>query len=197
MKQWILVAALVVASTFGFAADSKAKAVGKPQVEFVTSKGKIVVELYPEIAPESVANFLQYVKDKHYDGTIFHRVIAGFVVQGGGMDAKMNEKQTRAPIKNEAQQGVKAGLKNDRGTIAMARTGDPNSATSQFYFNLKDNDFLNWPSRDGYGYAAFGRVVVGQDVVDNIAKVQTVPGDVPAEPIVIKSAREIAAVATK
>nr|WP_236822587.1 peptidylprolyl isomerase [Andreprevotia sp. IGB-42] len=163
----------------------------------VTSKGKIVIELYPDAAPESVANFQQYVKDKFYDGTIFHRVIPDFVAQGGGFDPKMNQKATRAPIKNEAEQAFKAGLKNDRGTIAMARTGDPHSATSQFYFNLKDNDFLNFPSRDGFGYAAFGRVISGQEVIEDMAKQKTLPGDVPAEAIVITSVRELPATASK
>lgn len=159
MRQWILAAALIFASTLGFTANSNAK----PQVEMITSMGNIVIELYPDVAPETVANFLRYVRDKHYDGTIFHRVLANFVVQGGGMDPNVNEKPTRRePIKNEAQQGVKAGLKNDRGTIAMARKSDPASTTSQFYFNLKNNDPFNWPGRDGNGYATFGRVISGQ-----------------------------------
>ncbi|WP_236251038.1 peptidylprolyl isomerase [Jeongeupia sp. HS-3] len=166
-----------------------------PQVELVTNKGKIVLELYPEKAPATVANFLQYVKDKHYDSTIFHRVVAGFVVQGGGFDAKMNQKATRAPVKNEAQAAFKAGLKNDRGTVAMARTNDPNSASSQFYVNLKNNDFLNWPGSDGFGYAVFGKVVAGLDVVDKIAAVKTMPGDAPLEPVVLQSARELPAAA--
>nr|WP_281361491.1 peptidylprolyl isomerase [Chitinibacter bivalviorum] len=168
-----------------------------PQVEMVTSKGKVVVELYPEAAPKTVANFLQYVKDKHYDNTIFHRVINGFVVQGGGFDAKMVQKPTRDPIQNEAQMAAEKGLKNDRGTLAMARTGAPHSATSQFYINLKNNDSLNYPSFDNWGYAVFGKVVSGMDVVDQIAKVQTVPGDQPAENVMLISAKELPAGAAK
>uniref|UniRef100_UPI0035713469 peptidylprolyl isomerase n=2 Tax=Andreprevotia lacus TaxID=1121000 RepID=UPI0035713469 len=194
----MLATTLLCASTLGFAAKaSEPKAADAkpvhPQVEMVTSKGKIVIELFPEAAPESVANFQQYVKDKFYDGTIFHRVIAGFVAQGGGFDVKMKQKDTRPPIKIEAEKSFKAGFKNDRGTLAMARTNDPNSATSQFYINLKDNDFLNWPSRDGFGYTTFGKVVAGMDVVDEMAKVATQPGDVPVEPIVITSVRELPA----
>ncbi|GGP21671.1 peptidylprolyl isomerase [Silvimonas iriomotensis] len=181
MKKFLLALGLTLIAGVAAAAN--------PQVVLDTSKGPITVELYPDAAPASVANFLQYVKDKHYDGTIFHRVVKDFVVQGGGMDASMKERPTRAPIKNEAAKAYKAGLKNDRGTLAMARTGDPDSATSQFYINLKNNDFLNYPSRDGYGYAVFGKVIKGMDVVDAIADAPTVPGDVPATPILIKSAR--------
>nr|WP_246428666.1 peptidylprolyl isomerase [Silvimonas terrae] len=164
-------------------------AAANPQVVLETSKGQVTVELYPDAAPASVANFLQYVKDKHYDGTIFHRVIKDFVVQGGGMDVNMSERPTRAPVKNEAARAYKAGLKNDRGTLAMARTADPDSATSQFYINLKNNDFLNYPGRDGYGYTVFGKVIKGMDVVDAIANTPTQPGDVPTTPVLLKSAR--------
>ncbi|WP_456298714.1 peptidylprolyl isomerase [Chitiniphilus purpureus] len=179
----MLFAALIALAGTAFAAD--------PQVELTTNKGKIVLELYPEQAPASVANFLQYVRDKHYDGTQFHRVVRDFVVQGGGYDAKGNQKPTRPPIKNEAKATVEAGLKNDRGMLAMARTGDPHSATSQFYINLKNNDSLNWPSFDGWGYTVFGKVISGMNVVDEIAKVQVMPGDAPAEPVVLHSAREL------
>ncbi|XGA72812.1 peptidylprolyl isomerase [Chitinibacter sp. SCUT-21] len=168
-----------------------------PQVEMTTTKGKIVIELYPEAAPKSVANFLQYVNSKHYDGTIFHRVIKDFVVQGGGMNTNLEQKPTKAPIENEAKQALEKGLKNDRGTIAMARTGNPHSATSQFYFNLVNNDSLNYPSFDKWGYTVFAKVVSGMDVVDQIAKAPTVPGDRPAENIVLISAKELPAKAEK
>ncbi len=161
-------------------------------VQLTTTMGRIVVELDAEKAPKTVANFVQYVKEGHYDGTIFHRVIAGFMIQGGGMDADMNEKATREPIENEA----KNGLKNDKYTIAMARTQDPHSATSQFFINTpaKDNDFLNFTAENmrGWGYAVFGRVVEGQDVVDTIEDVETSSksyhDDVPNEPVIIEKA---------
>jgi cyclophilin family peptidyl-prolyl cis-trans isomerase len=152
------------------------------KVKIATSKGDIVVELNEEKSPISCENFLQYVADKHYDGTIFHRVIKGFMIQGGGMTADMRQKTVRDPIVNEA----KNGLKNDRGTIAMARAPDPNSATSQFFINHGNNDFLNYGVRDA-GYAVFGKVVEGMDVVDAIAVVPTRPGDVPVETILINS----------
>jgi peptidyl-prolyl cis-trans isomerase A (cyclophilin A) len=155
------------------------------KVRLATSAGDIVVELDPAKAPKSVANFLQYVKAGHYDGTIFHRVIANFMIQGGGMTADMKEKETRAPIPLES----KNGLLNQRGTLAMARTPDPNSATAQFFINVKDNDFLNQAnSRDGNGYAVFGKVVEGMDVVDKIKATPTGPGDVPVQPVIIKKA---------
>ncbi len=166
-----------------------------PQVDLKTSAGTIRLELYPGKAPKSVENFLQYVKDGHYDGTVFHRVIPGFMIQGGGFDPSFRQKPTRAPIANEAQGGVKSGLKNDVGTVAMARTSDPNSATAQFFVNVNDNTFLNWgdPRGDGNGYAVFGKVVSGMDVVTKIAKTSTGPGgpfrsDVPREAVVIQSA---------
>ena len=160
------------------------------RVELKTSRGPILLELYPDKAPKTVANFLQYVKGGHYDGTIFHRVIDGFMIQGGGFDKDMKEKPTRAPIQNEANNG----LRNDTGTIAMARTPNPHSAGAQFFINLKNNDFLNHrdPTPRGYGYAVFGRVVQGMEVVNNIAKTRTgtVGGfeNVPREPIVIQTA---------
>ncbi|OUS40107.1 hypothetical protein A9R00_07775 [Oleispira antarctica] len=146
-----------------------------------TSMGKIEIELNAEKAPISVENFLQYVEDGHYNGTIFHRVINNFMVQGGGFDKHMRQKPTRAMIKNEA----KNGLKNDRGTIAMARTGVVDSATSQFFINHKDNDFLNHGGRD-YGYAVFAKVTKGMDVVDAIARIKTKSGDVPVNPVMLK-----------
>jgi len=153
-------------------------------VILTTSLGEIKIELDAEKAPISSENFLAYVDDGFYDGTIFHRVISGFMVQGGGMTPDMRQKPTKAPIKNEADNG----LKNDRGTIAMARTADVNSATAQFFINHRDNDFLNHGARD-FGYAVFGHVVDGMDVVDKIAAVPTGPGDVPTEAVVIESAR--------
>src|SRR5690349_5666010 len=155
------------------------------KVKLQTSMGDIVVELDAAKAPKSVANFLQYVKAGHYDGTIFHRVINNFMIQGGGMTADMKEKETRPPIPLESRNG----LLNQRGTIAMARTPDPNSATAQFFINVKDNDFLNQAqARDGNGYAVFGKVISGMDVVDKIRAVPTGPGDVPQQPVIIKKA---------
>jgi peptidyl-prolyl cis-trans isomerase A (cyclophilin A) len=162
-----------------------------PRVKFATSMGDIVVEVYPDKAPKTAENFLQYVKDKHYDGTIFHRVIDNFMVQGGGMDAKMVEKKTRAPVAHEGRAALAKGLKNEVGTLAMARTNDPDSATAQFFINIKDNAFLD-PSMQQPGYTVFGKVVSGMDVVN---KMRTVPTgsagmhqNVPATPIVITSA---------
>lgn len=161
-----------------------------PEVLFKTSMGDIVIELYPDKAPVTVKNFLRYVSEGKYDGTIFHRVIDGFMIQGGGMTPDMKEQQTYAPIKNEAGNG----LKNDKGTIAMARTQVVDSATAQFFINLKDNDFLNHrdESPRGYGYAVFGKVVKGMDVVEKIGKVKTgakgFHRDVPKEPVVIEKA---------
>lgn len=163
----------------GFAAltllSPAVQAQDKPRVEMKTSQGTMVVELDPAAAPKTVANFLEYVKSHQYDGLIFHRVIKGFMIQGGGHAADMSEKATRAPIQNEAEMALKAGLKNDRGTIAMARKGDPHSATAQFFINHGNNDMLNFPSRDGWGYVAFGRVVSGLDVLDKIAELPTSP----------------------
>jgi len=164
-----------------------------PKVVLETSKGKIVLELYIDQAPETVINFLSYVDAKYYDGTIFHRVIPNFMIQGGGFTADMERKPTNAPIKNEADKG----LKNDRGTIAMARTGDPHSATAQFFINTVNNDFLNHKNKtqQGWGYAAFGKVVEGMDTVDAISAVKTTTRgpyrDVPVEPVVIKSAARL------
>ena len=155
-----------------------------------TSKGDIVLELDSKNAPETTENFVQYVKDGHYDGTIFHRVIKDFMIQGGGMDAQMKERATRAPIMNEADNG----LKNNKYTIAMARTSDPDSATSQFFINTNDNDFLNFKAQtiQGWGYAVFGKVVSGSEVVDSIEVVPTTRrfphDDVPVEPVVIEKA---------
>ena len=155
------------------------------KVRLATSVGDIVVELDAAKSPKSVANFLEYVKAGHYNGTIFHRVIENFMIQGGGMTADMKERETRAPIPLESRNG----LTNQRGTIAMARTQDPNSATAQFFINVKDNDFLNQTqARDGNGYAVFGKVVQGMDVVDKIRATPTGAGDVPLQQVVIKKA---------
>jgi cyclophilin family peptidyl-prolyl cis-trans isomerase len=158
-------------------------------VTIETSKGTIEIELNAAKAPISVANFVSYAKKGFYDGLIFHRVIPGFMVQGGGFTPDMQQKQPSAPISNEA----KNGLKNDRGTLAMARTGDPNSATSQFFINVKDNASLDYPSPDGYGYAVFGKVTKGMDIVDAIVAVPTTRkgphGDVPVDPITITSTK--------
>jgi peptidyl-prolyl cis-trans isomerase B (cyclophilin B) len=163
-------------------------------VELTTSAGVIRLELDDAKAPQSVANFLAYVNKGHYDGTVFHRVIKGFMVQGGGMTADMKQKPTDGPIRNEANNG----LKNEKYTVAMARTNDPHSATAQFFINTKDNTFLNFTaeSPSGWGYAVFGKVVAGQDVVDTIEKVRTgnkgFHDDVPLEAVTIDKATEIA-----
>jgi cyclophilin family peptidyl-prolyl cis-trans isomerase len=158
-----------------------------PQIDVRTSAGTIRLELYPAKAPKTVENFLQYVRDGHYNGTVFHRVIDGFMIQGGGFDKSYKQKPTRPPVENEA----KNGLKNDLGTIAMARTNVPHSATAQFFINVKNNDFLNYPGQDGWGYAVFGKVIGGLDVVMKIAKTQVAPGGggehTPRQPIVIES----------
>lgn len=179
---WIAAVALYSTATSALAQEA-------PRVKFATTAGEFVVELYPDKAPKTVENFLQYVKDKHYDGTIFHRVIDNFMVQGGGFDAKYTQKSTRAPIPLEASNG----LKNNVGMIAMARTSDPNSATSQFFINVKDNAMLNAPSPDGHGYAVFGKVVSGADVIQKIKTSATgaagpFASDVPKTTILINSA---------
>lgn len=156
-------------------------------VVFATSMGDITIELNPDKAPITVENFLEYVDAHFYDGTIFHRVIPGFMIQGGGLTPEMKQKQNRPPIENEADNG----LKNERGTVSMARTQDVNSATSQFFINLADNTFLNHGVR-GFGYAVFGKVTEGMDIVDKIAQAPTgnigMHRDVPVEPVIIKSA---------
>ena len=156
-----------------------------------TSYGDMTIAFWPDVAPKTVENFKKLAKQGFYNGTVFHRVIPGFMIQGGGFDASMNQKKTHAPIENEA----KNGLKNRRGTLAMARTGDPHSATAQFFINHADNLPLDYPSRDGWGYAVFGKVTSGMDVVDKIAKVRTGNAgfhqDVPTTPVVIKNVRII------
>ena len=184
----LLLAALTLSAGVALAADPAV-----PKVKFSTSEGDFVVEVYSDKAPKTVENFLQYVKDKHYDGTIFHRVINNFMVQGGGYDGAYAEKKTRAPVVHEGREALaKGGPKNVVGTLAMARTNDPNSATSQFFINVKDNDFLN-PGTQAPGYTVFGKVVSGMDVVGKIKSVPTgsggpFPSDVPKTPVIIKSA---------
>ena len=162
-----------------------------PKVRMKTSLGDVVIELYPEKAPKTVANFLKYVDDGFYSDTIFHRVIPGFMIQGGGFEKNMSQKKTREPTELESRNG----LKNDRGTIAMARTRVPNSATAQFFINTVNNNGLNYPQPDGNGYAVFGKVIEGLDTVDKIAGVKTgragMHGDVPVEPVIIESVERI------
>jgi peptidyl-prolyl cis-trans isomerase A (cyclophilin A) len=178
LVRWSKVALLTAA--LGVAVSAQAQ-----KVKLETSAGDIVIELDAAKAPKSADNFVQYVKAGHYDGTIFHRVINNFMIQGGGMTADRREKTTRPPIPLESRNG----LVNTRGTVAMARTNDPNSATSQFFINVKDNDFLNAAqARDGNGYTVFGKVTSGMDVVDKIRSAPTGPGDFPNEPVVIKHA---------
>ena len=190
LRRPILIAAAALAAAFAVPALA-----ANPQVEFDTTAGRIRVELYPDAAPKTVANFLDYVKAKHYDGTQFHRVIAGFMIQGGGFTPDFKQKPTKPPVAIESEASSKAGHLNVPGTLAMARTGDPNSATAQFFINVGDNKFLNFRSADtqGYGYTVFGKVVDGMSVVDKIAKGPTgaggpFPKDVPAEKIIINKA---------
>ncbi len=183
---FILIAALWSVASFS----------ANPQVELKTSMGVIVLELYPERTPATVKNFIQYVKDGHYNGTVFHRVIPKFMIQGGGFSPDFKQRPVGKPIRNEAADGIK----NTVGTVAMARTSEPHSATAQFFINIADNDFLNfrYPTREGYGYCAFGRVIKGMNVVQRIASVATGAGpaphrDVPRQPIVIEQATVIEA----
>ena len=161
-------------------------------IRFETTLGDFTIEFYEKEAPESVANFLRYIEDEFFDSTIFHRIVPGFVIQGGGFTEDMSQKHTKPPVKNEADNG----LKNSRGTLSMARTSDINSATSQFFVNLKDNDFLD-NSRGNFGYAVFARVSQGMDVIDKIAAVETGRkrgfDDVPVEAVIMKSVRPVPA----
>jgi len=183
-KTTLALAGIALAAIFNVANAQTAT----PRVKLATSMGDIVVQLDPAKAPKTVENFLAYVQDKHYDGTVFHRVIDGFMIQGGGFTADMVQKPTKPPIALEANNG----LKNDTYTIAMARTANPNSATAQFFINVKDNAMLNAPSPDGHGYAVFGKVVEGQAVVDKIKAVATgnrgPHQNVPTTPVTIQSA---------
>jgi cyclophilin family peptidyl-prolyl cis-trans isomerase len=182
----VAVLAMLTLGVAGVAEEAKKK---NPVYVLETSLGAVTIELDAEKAPITAKNFEEYAKAKHYDGLIFHRVIPGFMIQGGGMDAEMKERNTREPIKNEA----KNGLKNLRGTLAMARTSDPDSATSQFFINVKDNDFLNHKDDASFGYAVFGKVLSGMDVVDKIVKTPTQTkgphDDVPVTAVVIKSVK--------
>ncbi len=191
MKRLLLILFLTIATT----GAAMAAADSSPRVKLTTSLGEIVIALDSSRAPATVANFLTYVKDGYYDGTIFHRVIPGFMIQGGGFDAQLNRKQTRAPIANEADNG----LPNLTGTVAMARTMDPHSATAQFFINVKDNDFLDHRAKTakGWGYCVFGKVVSGMNVVRAIESVPTASKggmrDVPKEPVVILKASVVQA----
>ena len=184
--------ALIAALTLSLGAHNTL-AQGVPQVKFATTAGDFVVEVYPDKAPRTVENFLQYVTEKHYDGTIFHRVIDNFMIQGGGFDTSFTQKKTRAPVSHEGREALaKGGPKNVVGTLAMARTNDPNSASAQFFINVKDNAFLD-PTAQQPGYTVFGRVTSGMDVVQKIKAAPTgaggpFPSDVPKTPIVINSA---------
>ena len=174
-------------------AQDTPKTAGAPQVKFVTNMGEFVAEVYPDKAPKTVENFLQYVRDKHYEGTIFHRVIANFMIQGGGYDARYIERPTRAPVMHEGLEAVsKGGPRNTVGTLAMARTNAPHSATAQFFINVVDNGFLD-PNPQQPGYTVFGKVVSGMDVINRIRATPTsfggpFPTDVPRTQVVIKSA---------
>ena len=186
----------LAAAAFAFAATTAFAA--NPVVELETTAGVIKIELFPDAAPKTVANFTQYVKDKFYDGTQFHRVIDGFMVQGGGFTPEFSQKPTRPPVPIEAESSSKAGLLNVPGTVSMARTSDPNSATSQFFINVNDNKFLNYAPGNP-GYTVFGKVIAGMDIVNKIAKAPKGatgpvgpginPKDVPAEKVIIKSAK--------
>jgi len=193
MQRWIVVVVFFLALGFSGIGPSFADE-SKPRVKLATSMGDIVLELDRTAAPKTVANFLTYVKDGHYEGTIFHRVIAGFMIQGGGFTADMKRKPTRAPIRNEADNG----LSNRTGTIAMARTNDPHSASAQFFINVKDNDFLDHRAKSakGWGYCVFGRVVDGMNVVRAIENVATTSRsgmrDVPKTPVLIQKATLVA-----
>jgi cyclophilin family peptidyl-prolyl cis-trans isomerase len=194
MTLWRFALAGLVALGFGASGIATAAGKGNPMVVLSTSMGDIKVELYQDKAPITVKNFLDYVKAGYYDGTVFHRVIPGFMVQGGGLTADLQDKRDgqKAPIKNESANG----LKNDTGTLAMARTSVPDSATSQFFINVKDNSFLNKESAgDKVGYAVFGKVVDGMDVVRKIEQVKTTSKgphqNVPTDPVTIKSAKVV------
>ncbi|MGE5338283.1 MAG: peptidylprolyl isomerase [Gemmatimonadota bacterium] len=179
----------LLVALLSFALPVLAQTDPSPRVTLETSAGNIVLQLDAQKAPKTVANFLAYVKSGHYDGTIFHRVIDGFMIQGGGYTPDLQQKPTRAPIPLESQNG----LSNDRGTIAMARTSVPDSATAQFFINVADNSRLNYPSFDGHGYAVFGRVVEGMDVVDKIKAVATTSSgpfqNLPVKPVIIRAAK--------
>lgn len=202
---WMICACMISLANLCYSETEGTKAVNKenknqenPIVVLTTNMGAIKIELYRDKAPKTVDNFLAYVHSNHFDNTIFHRIIDGFMIQGGGFTIDFKQKPTLSPIENEANNA----LKNTRGTLAMARTNDPNSATAQFFINLEDNAFLDFksPSGAGWGYAVFGKVISGMDVVDKIAKVKTgVYGqhrDVPLDPVIILNAKEVSASST-
>ncbi len=196
-SRFLILIGMVVAAMamvqLSFAVEKQTMKALKHRVVMETSEGAITIELWADKAPETVKNFLLYADEKFYDGTIFHRVIDNFMIQGGGFGADMSRKDSHQPIKNEAA----SELKNDRGTIAMARTSDIHSATCQFFINLKDNDFLNHSDNtaQGFGYAVFGKVIKGMEVVDRIGKTKTTSfgqnSDVPAKPVIIKSVKRL------
>jgi peptidyl-prolyl cis-trans isomerase A (cyclophilin A) len=187
------IAPVFIAAAAIFSIATSALAQEAPRVKFATTAGDFVVEVYPDKAPKTVANFLQYVNEKHYNGTLFHRVIENFMLQGGGFDAKYSQKPTRAPVAHEGREALaKGGLKNVVGTLAMARTSDPQSATAQFFINVNDNAFLD-PTPQQFGYTVFGKVISGMDVIQKIKTTPTgaggpFPSDVPKTPILINSA---------
>jgi cyclophilin family peptidyl-prolyl cis-trans isomerase len=183
MRFRCLTLALALTALTAFAADA-----AKPRVKFTTDMGAFTVELEPEAAPKTVANFLSYVRSGHYKGTTFHRVIAKFMIQGGGVTVKGVEKPAKNSVVNEAKLASEKGLKNVRGSLAMARTSEPHSAKAQFFVNVVDNAFLDYPARDGWGYCVFGKVVEGMDIVDAIKDVKTGAGDKPLKPVVITAA---------
>ena len=192
-RRFLALAPAAIALVAMFSVATSALAQESPRVKFATSAGDFVVELYPDKAPKTVENFLQYVRDKHYDGTIFHRVIENFMVQGGGYTANYAEKRTRMPVVHEGREALaKGGPRNVVGTLAMARTNDPQSATAQFFINVKDNSFLD-PSAQSYGYTVFGKIASGMEVIQKIRTTPTgsggpFPSDVPQTPILINSA---------
>ena len=193
-RRWSLATtAFALLLSLGFSLNAPAQDSAAPRVKFTTNLGEIVVEVYPDKAPKTVDNFLQYVRDKHYNGTIFHRVIGNFMIQGGGYDQRFMERQTRAPIVHEGREALaRGGPRNTVGTLAMARTNAPHSATAQFFINVVDNGFLD-PTPQQWGYTVFGKVVSGMDVVQKIRSTPTgfggpFPTDVPLRPIVIQSA---------
>lgn len=183
MRSRFLIFALAFSALTAFAAEP-----AKPRVKFTTNMGAFTVELEPEAAPKTVANFLSYVRSGHYKGTTFHRVIAKFMIQGGGVTVKGQEKAAKTSVVNEAKLASEKGLKNVRGSLAMARTMEPHSAKAQFFVNVVDNAFLDYPGRDNWGYCVFGKVVEGMETVDAIKDVKTGPGDKPLEPVIITGA---------
>ena len=183
MRIRLLTFALALTALTAFSAEP-----AKPRVTFTTNMGSFTVELEPEAAPKTVANFLGYVRSGHYKGTTFHRVISKFMIQGGGVTVKGQEKAAKTSVVNEAKLASEKGLKNVRGSLAMARTMEPHSARAQFFVNVVDNAFLDYPARDGWGYCVFGKVVEGMETVDAIKDVKTGAADKPLKPVIITGA---------